>query len=71
MRIDVKLGVPQPFLNDVDLDVVQKQFPYGSVNIEIEVGGLVCSSGVVLEEQGDGEGDDRAIIVVAAVTVRC
>lgn len=71
MRIDVKLGVPLPFLNDVNVDVVQKQFPYGSVNVTIEVGGLVCSSGVVLEEQGDREGDDRAIIVVAAVAVRC
>ncbi|CAN8072247.1 unnamed protein product [Agarophyton chilense] len=69
MKIHVKLGVPAPFQNEIDLDSIKTQFPYGTVTVHVETGGLKCSSGVVLEEQGDGEGDDRAIVVIAAVSV--
>lgn len=71
MQVDVQLGVPQPFLERVDVGKVKTQFPYGHVSVRVEQGGLCCSSGVVLPEQGDPEGDDRAIVVVAAVSVLC
>lgn len=69
MRVEVKLGVPHEFIGSVDVERVKQQFPYGTVNVVIEVGGLACSSGIILPEQGDAPEDDRAIAVVAAVSV--
>lgn len=71
MDVDVLLAVPSPFTNDVDVDKIQQQFPYGNVRVRVTEGGLCCSSGIALLEQGDADGDDRAIVVVAAVTVSC
>lgn len=71
MTVHVRLGVPPPFGNDIDEERVRQQFPYGKVVIEIVDGGLCCGSGVVLPDQGDAKDDDRAIVVVAAVSVIC
>lgn len=71
MTVHVKLGVPTPFGKDIDEDRVRDQFPYGKVIVEIVDGGLCSGSGVVLSEHGDAKGDDRAIVVVAAVSVFC
>lgn len=71
MVVQVKLGVPEPFMHDVDVTRVKEQFPYGQVLVEVERGGLCCASGVVLSEQGDAPADDRAIVVIAAVSVFC
>lgn len=71
MHVHVKLGVPKPFMDAVQQARVQAQFPYGNVLVQIVEGGLCCRSGVVLAEQGDAAGDDRAIVVVAAVSVLC
>lgn len=71
MTVHVKLGVPKDFVNAVDEERVRQQFPYGKVVVETVVGGLCCGNGIVLPEQGDAAGDDRAVVVVAAVTVIC
>lgn len=67
----MRLGVPRPYGQSVDIDRVIDQFPYGKVAVEVVDGGLCCSSGVELPEHGDATGDDRAIVVVAAVQVIC
>lgn len=69
MRVNVQLGIPEQFHGKLDLDQVRRVFPYGTVTVAIQQGGLVCSSGIVLPEQGDSELDDRAIVAVAAVSV--
>lgn len=69
MKVHVQLGVPPPFHLSLDEERIMQQFPYGSVHVHVEQGGLCCSSGVVLPEQGDAPQDDRAIVVVAAVSV--
>lgn len=69
MNVHVALGVPSEFQNDVNAEVIKKQFPYGTVTVSIEQGGLCCSSGIILAEHGDSSDDDRAVIVVAAVSV--
>jgi len=71
MVVDVLLGVPTPFSTNVNVDKVKEQFPYGEVKVRIVDGGLCCGSGVVLPELGDAPEDDRAIVVVAAVSVIC
>lgn len=69
MRIHVELGIPEQFHASVDLNQIYRVFPYGTVSVTLQQGGLVCSSGIVLSEQGDSESDDRAIVAVAAVSV--
>lgn len=71
MIIKVLLGVPEPFLHQVDISAVKRQFPYGQVSVQVVTGGLCCQSGVVLPEQGDKPHDDRTIVVVAAVSIHC
>lgn len=71
MKLRVKLGVPKPFTQAVDVERVVDLFPYGNVQVQVEEGGLCCSSGVELSEHGDSQGDDRSIVVVAAVQVVC
>jgi uncharacterized protein (TIGR02058 family) len=69
MRVHVVLGVPEQFMTDVDVALVRAVFPYGTVTTEIVLGGLCTKSGIVLADQDDPEGDDRAIVVVASVEV--
>jgi uncharacterized protein (TIGR02058 family) len=73
MLVRVKLGVPEPFLHDVDVSAVKRVFPYGEKEVVVEVGGLIADSGIFLADQGDTGGDDglRAVVVVAAVEVHC
>lgn len=68
MKVHVQLGVPERFIDDVDLSAVRAVFPYGTLlPVQLSVGGLAASSGIALEAMGDK--DDTMVIVVAAVTV--
>ncbi len=66
MRVHVSLAVPIE-QNNVDVEQVKAELPYGKIDIEIVEGGFKASSGIVLPEQGDKT--DEMIIVIAVVTV--
>ncbi|KAI3764918.1 hypothetical protein L2E82_14935 [Cichorium intybus] len=68
MKLQIKLGVPPPLQSTLDIEKVKSVFPYGKIeNVEVVDGGLICSSGVHVEEMGDK--DDNCYIVNAAVYV--
>ncbi|KAJ8562215.1 hypothetical protein K7X08_011506 [Anisodus acutangulus] len=68
MKLQIKLGVPKPLQPSLDLEKVKSVFPYGRIeNVEVVDGGLICSSGVKVEEMGDI--NDDCYIVNAAVGV--
>ncbi|XAR59234.1 hypothetical protein NMG60_11014956 [Bertholletia excelsa] len=68
MKLQIKLGVPRPLQQSLDIDKVKSVFPYGKIqNFEVVDGGLICSSGVHVEEMGDK--NDDCYIVNAAVYV--
>ncbi|KAL3522448.1 hypothetical protein ACH5RR_015282 [Cinchona calisaya] len=68
MKLQIKLGVPRPLQNSLDIEKVKSVFPYGRIlNIEVVDGGLICSSGVLVEDMGDKNED--CYIVNAAVYV--
>jgi len=66
MRLHVKIAVPNP--ETVDVAALAKVFPYGQLNpIEVSEGGMLASSGIMLEEMGDK--NDQMVIAIAAVYV--
>ncbi|KAL5054129.1 hypothetical protein RYX36_034811 [Vicia faba] len=68
MKLQIKLGVPHSLQQSLDIDKVKSVFPYGKIlNVEVVDGGLICSSGVLVEEMGDKNED--CYIVNAAVYV--
>ncbi|KAL1556006.1 hypothetical protein AAHA92_11677 [Salvia divinorum] len=68
MKVQIKLGVPRPLQHLLDINKVKSVFPYGAItNVEVVDGGLICSSGVEVEEMGDK--NDNCYIVNAAVYV--
>ncbi|CAK9321098.1 unnamed protein product [Citrullus colocynthis] len=68
MKLQIKLGVPQSLQQFLDIEKVMSVFPYGKIlNVEVVDGGLICSSGVHVEEMGDK--NDDCYIVNAAVYV--
>lgn len=68
MKLQIKLGIPRPLQQSLDIDRVKAVFPYGEiVKFEVVDGGLICSSGVLVEEMGDKS--DDCYIVNAAVYV--
>lgn len=71
LQVRVTLGVPGEFMDSIDTAKVKEQFPYGSVSVSVVQGGLCIGSGVVLSEQGDMPGDDRIVVINAAVEVLC
>ena len=67
MKLHVQVGVPMD-AEDVDLARVAAVFPYGTLlPVEIQRGGLLARSGIVLPAMGDS--NDDMIVAVAAVTV--
>ncbi|KAL1556005.1 hypothetical protein AAHA92_11677 [Salvia divinorum] len=63
MKVQIKLGVPRPLQHLLDINKVN-----GAItNVEVVDGGLICSSGVEVEEMGDK--NDNCYIVNAAVYV--
>ncbi|GMJ14713.1 hypothetical protein like AT1G29040 [Hibiscus trionum] len=68
MKLLIKLGVPHSLQQSLDIERVKSVFPYGKIlNVEVVDGGLICSSGVLVEEMGDK--NDDCYIVNAAVYV--
>ncbi|KAK4858072.1 hypothetical protein QYF36_010611 [Acer negundo] len=68
MKLLIKLGVPHSLHPLLDIEKVKSVFPYGKIlNVEVVDGGLICSSGVHVEEMGDK--NDDCYIVNAAVYV--
>ncbi|WP_338449868.1 Lin0512 family protein [Niallia oryzisoli] len=66
MKVNVKLAVPCD-KEKLDSEVVKEALPYGQVTIEVMDGGMMTTSGVVIEEKGDK--NDLMYIVVASVEV--
>ncbi|KAL6206679.1 hypothetical protein ACLB2K_023926 [Fragaria x ananassa] len=68
MKLQIKLGVPHILQQSLDIEKVKSVFPYGKIlNVEVVDGGLICSSGVVVEDMGDK--NDDCYIVNAAVYI--
>ena len=67
MKLDVLLAVPKIYQDGLDLDAVRKCFPYGKVNIQVQDGGMIATSGVMIAEMGDKNED--MVVVCVAVTV--
>ena len=67
MKLDVLLAVPAIYQPGLDLDAVRNCFPYGKVNIQIQAGGMVATSGLMIEAMGDKNED--MVVVCVAVTV--
>ena len=63
MRVDVKLGCPDP--ERLDREAVLKAVPFGATNLEVVTGGLAVR-GLALPELGAG---DTIVTVIAALTV--
>ncbi|GLT80071.1 hypothetical protein SLA2020_515320 [Shorea laevis] len=68
MKLQIKLGVPHSLQQSLDIERVKSVFPCGKIlDVEVVDGGLICSSGVHVEEMGDK--NDDCYIVNAAVYV--
>ena len=67
MKLDVLLAVPETYQSGLDLDAVRNCFPYGKVNIQIQAGGMIATSGKMIAEMGDKNED--MVVVCVAVTV--
>ncbi|KAF8029491.1 hypothetical protein BT93_E2025 [Corymbia citriodora subsp. variegata] len=68
MKLLIKLGVPHSLQQSLDIERVKSVFPYGKIlDVEVVDGGLICSSGVLVEEMGDKT--DECYVVNAAVYV--
>lgn len=66
MKVNIVLGVPTD-VDEVDVERVKEEIPYGTVTVEVVSGGLKTTSGIYLEEQQDK--NDLMYIVNAAVQV--
>ena len=66
MRVNVKLAVPCD-KDHLDIKKVKEVLPYGKVTVEVQDGGMLTTSGVVLKDKGDK--NDLMYIVIAAVEV--
>lgn len=66
MKVNVKLAVPCD-KEKLDIQKVKEVLPFGIVTVEVMDGGMLTTSGVVLEEKGDK--NDLMYIVVASVEV--
>lgn len=66
MRVNVKLAVPCD-KELLDIEAVKGVLPYGQVTVEVMDGGMMTTSGIVLEDKGDK--NDLMYIVVASVEV--
>ena len=67
MKLNVILAVPNKYQDTLNLDEVATVFPYGTVNFEVQDGGMVAPSGRIIESLGDK--NDDMLIVCAAVQV--
>ncbi|UVI32612.1 Lin0512 family protein [Paenibacillus spongiae] len=68
MKVNVKLAVPCDH-EQLDHEAVKAVLPYGEVTIEVIDGGMLTTSGIVLEDKHDR--NDLIYVVVASVEVGC
>lgn len=66
MKINVKLALPCDH-DKLDHEEVRNAIPYGDVQIEVMDGGMLTSSGILLEDKQDK--NDLMYIVNAAIEV--
>ncbi|WP_054636626.1 Lin0512 family protein [Thalassobacillus sp. C254] len=66
MKVNVKLAIPCD-KEKLDYDKIKATLPYGAVSVEVMDGGMLTTSGIVLEDKGDR--NDLMYIVVASVEV--
>ncbi|WP_058309148.1 Lin0512 family protein [Gracilibacillus massiliensis] len=66
MQVNVKLAVPMD-QEQVDIELVKQEIPYGTVTVEVINGGMATTSGIILEDKEDK--NDLMYIVNAAVEV--
>ncbi|WP_101846398.1 Lin0512 family protein [Halobacillus sp. Marseille-P3879] len=66
MKVNVKLALPAD-LDQLDEEEVKQTIPYGEVTVEKREGGMLTTSGIVLEEKNDS--NDQMYIVNASVEV--
>jgi uncharacterized protein (TIGR02058 family) len=66
MKVNVRLAIPTD-KESLEIDAVKAELPYGQVSIEVVDGGMLTSSGVVLEDKEDK--NDLAYVVIASVEV--
>lgn len=66
MKVNVKLAVPCD-KEKLDTEAIKEALPYGQKTIEVMDGGMLTTSGIVLEDKGDK--NDLMYIVVASVEV--
>lgn len=66
MKVNAKIAVPLD-RDKLDMEQVKSVIPYGSVTIELTVGGMATSSGIILKDKADE--NDLMYIVNAAVEV--
>jgi uncharacterized protein (TIGR02058 family) len=67
MKLDVLLAVPEKYQADLDLEAIRAVFPYGQIRFQIQVGGMIATSGLAIAELGDKNED--MVVVCVAVTV--
>lgn len=66
MKVNVRLALPTD-QEKLDVEAVKSECPFGDVSVEIVDGGMLTSSGVVLEDKDDK--NDLAYVVIASVEV--
>ncbi|SHN33645.1 Lin0512 family protein [Gracilibacillus kekensis] len=66
MKVNIRLAVPLD-KEQVDIELVKQEIPYGTVTVEVIDGGMATTSGIILEDKEDK--NDLMYIVNAAVEV--
>jgi uncharacterized protein (TIGR02058 family) len=66
MRVNVKLAVPCD-KEKLEIDTIKEILPFGIVTVEVMDGGMLTTSGILLEEKGDK--NDMMYIVIASIEV--
>lgn len=67
LKLHVILAVPDKYRSSLNLETVREVFPYGTVEFEIQSGGMIAPSGIAIDALGDSNED--MVIVCASVTV--
>jgi uncharacterized protein (TIGR02058 family) len=67
LKLNVLLAVPPSYQATLDWDTIRTVFPYGSVQFQLQDGGMVASSGITISDLGDT--NDDMVVVCACVTV--
>ena len=67
LELDIILAVPPKYQSSLDLNEVEKVFPYGKCKFTIQDGGMVAPSCIAIESLGDKNED--MVIVCASIRV--